>query len=819
MATQLFKEILNGPYNGVSPPTVLPGGSISDGENVRRASRFGGWKPRKGAKLHNVAAIAAAPVLSLHQFTNPIQKDYHFIAQCDGKLWEATNNPPEEGATFGTELANLVSTERPGFSTTVNDYWVYADGDGAPVIWGGDFPSCFGFLATIGTDSTDMTKEVTDNDPSTFAIIPTAFATSSFYVCASEIASAIRLQFISGQTNSEAATLTVKAWRSGSWVAVTGLSDGTVTAGATLAKDGTISWTEGADELRVLGGMAGFWYQFTWSANLSAGIRVWSSCVSFPPTLLTNKWNGVYESPLGVRYYQAATGQYEDYAGKVLINTQAVYMDLASGATTDFIYVKTAEPVRGLGFAIVDETGNTALAVVDSIEVWTGAAWESVSGIIDETLDTAGTSSFHQTGTIWFDPGALIPRRKLMPFDSLPSFWYRLSWDVALSADPIRIYLMTAVVNPEPLGIYDGCIEFKGRLFLWGDRRFPNRLRYSSVIRPDGFSGSDSGYTAPFGDSQSILCCVRFYNELMVIKERSIWLLEGYSPETFGILKLADTIGACSPHAAAVVEAGSPAMKGDETLTVVGIVSHDGLYLIDGRKPRKVGDAVEHFFNVEYSDCIEAEKLKDLQLFVDSTNNEFHIQLPRSATQAAVELIYNHVTHEWYPPWRRRAGGTTDYLVCGTELIDTEGRFRTYGGNSSGRVFRLEDGTADSDNAGGDVIIRHSIKTRAIAFDQKMPTTLSFTFLKVILEARQQKISGVIQTNFYRNLSVAKFVLDNPHPIELKKAGFSLVTDGLTTNQTDCACFQLEFICETLDLEMELWSFLYSIDLKGEIIV
>jgi hypothetical protein len=820
MATQVFKELFNGPYDGVTPATLLPMGAISDGQNLRRVSPQGGWKARKGVTAHNTTAIAAASVLSLHKYKHAYEADYHFIAQCNGNLYDASSDPPTAGTTFAASaLTSLASSSQPGFSDIVGEYFVYADGSGRPVVWGGDFSRAFGFITSDNDEEVDASRVVSDGRADTYAAIPNVAADDCFYFCSPEIATGARLKFIASAINSNAATLTVSAWRSAAWADVSDLSDGTADEGATLAKDGTVSWTVGSDEMRVICGIMGYWYKVTWSADLSTGIQIASCDIVFSPARMTNKWNGAFEFPLAVRFYDESAGTYEDYTGKLLVESTSVYLDLNAATTSDFVYIKTAIPATGFGFGVVDETGNTADAQIDDIEVWTDAGWTSVSNIVDETLDATGDSSFYQTGTVWFDGSEVTPRRKKMSFDATAGYWYRVSWDASLSETDIFIYLATVAYFPEELPAYDGCIEFKGRTFLWGDPEYPNRLRYSSVIRPDCFAGNDSGYTAPFGNDSKILACHRFYNELLVLKEDSIWLLEGYSPDTFGILKLTDKTGVVGPKASCVVEAGSSVMKADEALTVVPVVTHDGLYLIDGRKPRKVTGPVAHYFDSEYSTCIEATKLDDIQVFADRVRNEVHILVPYSGTQAAFELVYNYVYNEWYPPWKRTVGAAASYLVCGVEILGSDGRYYCYGGNSAGVVYLLEDDTSDKDASNADVAIIHYLKTRAISFDQKLPTTLSFTFLKVILEAKQCVTTGTLTTTFFKNLITSGTALATPAALTLAKSGYSLVTDGLVTNQVDCSCFQLKFEAATIDLELEAWAILYSIDLKGEIIV
>ena len=834
MPLQMFKESFKGSYDGITPATLLPVGSISDGLNVRKVAIGGGWKPRKGCTVHNTTSVhGSAPtavVLSLHQYIHPRNDDYHFMAQIgypadNCYLYDATNDPPAAGGTtFGTSLVSGLSTSLPGFSTMVDEHFFYADGSGPPTVYGGTFPYCSGFIAhfDIANDGTpdtyaDFTREVTDDrGDDTYAMLR-ADEHDVYYVCSPEKASAIRITIPAAYDNDIANVLTVSSWQAGAWDVRTGdaaWADGTIApAGTTHGQTGTVVWNvQSADTMRVIGGIMGYWYRFAFSAAMTAGVRITKCQVVFAAQDMTNKWSGVYEYPAAVRFYDHSETEYVDHTGKVTNESTSQYMQVGDMQTDDFIYIKTIEPATGFGFGVVGEYTQTINAQIDQIDVWTGIAFTAATtGIIDETLDVAKDSSFAQTGVVWFNAAAVTAKRRSFDWDSVPGYWYRISIDAAFTDDDIRIFVISTVPFPAPLPNVKGVIEFKNRLFLWGGPEYPNRFRYSANGKPDCFCGSDSGYTDAFGDMKEITCAKRFQNELMTWKEESVWLLEGYSPQTFGKLLIADTIGLASPQTARVIETGYPGMKTDEPLSIAIWEAIDGVYALDGRKPKKVSMPVDHFFNTEYSTAIAAASIANRQSFVDPLNNEYHLLLPTS------ELVYNYVKAEWYPPWERNVD-----LVCGLSLKGTDGRFYTYGGDAAGTVYRLESDTTDkAENAESpyytDVAISHYIKTRAIAAKQEASTSLRFSFRKLWVEAKARAVATAITVTFYKNMATAGTDLDVPAAIDLLVADHTLSFDGLDTSQENCVCFELKFALNTADLEMELWSFLYEVDARGEI--
>jgi len=824
MAMQMFKEQLNGKYDGVTAPTLLPVGGLSGGQNVRKVSAAGAWKPRKGVSTHNTTAIASASVLSMHQYTHPRLSDYHFLAQCNSNLYDSTDDPPASGTTFGSSIFASASSSKPGFSDTIGDLFMYADGGGAPVLWGGDEPFCSGFLSydSSSVRYTDSTRWVTDNKSGTSGIVLGA-ASDILYVCSPEIAEGIKLD-LGTNVNATARTATLKSWQSGAW-SDRSATDGTASGGATLAIDGSFTWTRSAnDTMRVLGGIMGYWYQISFSGALSNSVDVIACQVNFDMVTVSNKWDGVFQTPLAIRFYDQSAGQGIDYTGKLSNESTSQYLQLDAATTSDYIFVKSAEPLTGIGIGVVDgyeNTGDSQITAASGIEHWDGDSWVTNAVLSDETLDTGADSSFAATGVVWWNATGVTDKKTTIPNDSIPGYWYKIKWDAAPdnAADDVRVYYIVTVPFPEALGTYDGVVEFKSRALIWGDEEFPNRLRYSCKDRPDCFAGADSGYTDAFGDTTKIICAIRFHNELLVFKAGSSWFLEGFSPQTFGTLRLTDTVGCCAAQTPKVIETGPPMMHQDEALTIAMWMDTDGVYALDGRKPKKISLPVDQYFNTEYSSTvIAAADLDNVQAFIDPLNNEYHVLLPNGGSGHGVELVYNPLQDEWYPPWDRTVGGANDYLVSGVRLRGTANRYHTYGGGSAGRIYRLENDTSDKDASDADVAITHQIKTRAISVDPKQSPSLTFDFRKAWIEAKAvaSPATKTITSKFYKDVATSGTTITAPATVDLGNTGFSLVVDGIDTNQPRCLTFQLEFIAAVIDLEMEIRSVLYTLEVKGE---
>jgi hypothetical protein len=251
-------------------------------------------------------------------------------------------------------------------------------------------------------------------------------------------------------------------------------------------------------------------------------------------------------------------------------------------------------------------------------------------------------------------------------------------------------------------------------------------------------------------------------------------------------------------------------MHADEPMSVALWKDTDGIYCLDGRKPRKISLPIDQYFNTEFSTAIAANKLTSIQAYVDRLNNEYHL-----LTQTTTELVYNFILDEWYPPWTRRVGAAANYLVCGINLKGTDGRDYSYAGTDAGVVFRLENDTTDKDDSNVDVAIEQRLKTRAICAEQKQSTTLEFTFRRAFIEAKA-RTSGTVTTYFYKNGATSGSALVVPAAISLINTGCDLVVDGVDTSQEGCKTFQLEFVETVADVELEIYSFLYLLEIRGE---
>jgi hypothetical protein len=260
-------------------------------------------------------------------------------------------------------------------------------------------------------------------------------------------------------------------------------------------------------------------------------------------------------------------------------------------------------------------------------------------------------------------------------------------------------------------------------------------------------------------------------------------------------------------------------MHKDEPLTVVIWTDSDGTYMLDGRKPKKISEAVDQYYVSSYSTCVEAAKLETCKSWIDRETNEYHLCFDYSATQAAVELVYNYLLDTWYPPWTRQVGAVTSYITSALSFKPAGRRNYVCVGTSIGIIFQLETDTTDKSEANADVVITNSIRTRAISFSpDKLGASYWFVLRSILLEAKTETVATTktITTKIYRDGISTGVTIATPGTISLEKSGYTCIVDGLDINYTRLSLFEIEFISATADLLLEIYSLVCMIEVEGD---
>lgn len=814
MTVSIKKEGFVGKYLPFEPPINLPEGSLVEGKNLLRKSIYGGWTPRKGYTLVNTTPDD--PIESIHQYKNPFYEDWHCFVQISSALFSLSRvgeelildddeplllssdeklfvsqagEPLTQKANFGSSLIS-VGTE-PGFSCVVGEDWIYCDGENRPIIFGGDTPRCDGFIVYDGNSGVyiDYTSEVTDLDPDTYAII-SAHADTVYYVGMKERGTEIHLILETGNTNN--ITATVKAFRSGSWTD-TSASDGTVGT-YTHDTDGALTWSGSSnDSMTQIANKQLYWYEVSFSGAPTA--TTVKSCKTVREiSLMTNKWDSEFHYVDGAVYFDGTT--YTDCHGKVTDDSQSTYMDVSSMGTSGYIYFKTTEPLLGIGFKMVGGSVNTANAQFDLLESMTSVGWATVGAFTDGTLDTVADTSLNQDGTVWVTNEHEAQQMVLISGDS-PGYWYRISADAALSATTY-IAEMVYAAWPKALHPFSGCVEYDGKLVLWGEKHYGNRLLVSPYNRPDQFAFHSDRYTIPFGGSDPVLNCIPIGDYLMVFKRKGIYLTDrNYSSLT----TLSTETGLASPHTAVLISSGDRTVKEDETKNIIMWQDRDGVYkATEDLQITKVSSQIRNYFLPDKSEYIGDDYITSLSAYYHSPTDTYRLVLPEQT------LAYSIGTSEWLPLWEYELTP-----LCGLYCLGPDDQATTLIGTSEGLLVEAEKVTSDRDESNTQVAIEHYGITRPIYLTGDNLVAGEGAIRKIWTECKAD--SGTWNLWKYINWATTPTVVETPAEPSLSNSGYNIVVQRFDLGDEAAKCFQLKFHSNTIDQILEFYSFNYQVDL------
>lgn len=213
-----------------------------------------------------------------------------------------------------------------------------------------------------------------------------------------------------GTANTNAATLSGEAWDGNTWVALSGFTDGTASAGKTLAVDGNISWTmPNSWERKTVGTVPstalGYWVRFKASANLTAVTLVEIDVYVQNATKDTGA------------AFTTLTNAFDDNAG----TNSSITMTVES-----ILYFIDSERFGGIRIDL--GTANTNAATMTG-QYWNGDDWKTVT-ITDGTLSAGKTLAVD--GDITFTkPSGTLWQEKLI--DGNRGYVFRLYPSAALS--------------------------------------------------------------------------------------------------------------------------------------------------------------------------------------------------------------------------------------------------------------------------------------------------------------------------------------------------------------------------------------------------
>jgi len=670
----------------------LPYGTFSEMENLR--NRHPGLVLRGGQEKLHVDAIGAPDrITSLFQFKKTEFDEDHFYAQiADGNIYEANIMPPVSGlGAFGLSVFAGSVGQVPASWAILVDTLLMANGVDQHQIYAGDksyvdkliaYRSGSGdipFLPTIGEDLSLAVRNTRDDDLADISsllslvsghclFIRTPVPVTGFY-------------FTIKNANTTATSLTVKYFN-GDFMPVFNLVDGTKNGSVSFGRSGEISFDTQVDILpKYMYGANAFWYQLSFSTQLSPDVKINTITYKTDFQSITNVWNGVYDDAVEVRV-DGVDNEFTYPSGAVDISEITINTPIRFAAT---------DKIEGI-YIDVGATPNETGATISGIRYWTGVDFASVGDFDD------GTNGLSNSGLIKFDRKDAQPHQ--YNTSGYHAFWYDFYLDTVVAED--------VVISIQVMPYFD--INELGRSYCncaWKDRAIYSFDQYGAYIyisqvgSPMVLNGTDYGILkAGDGRSNKIVAMQRFHNELMVWQEEKgvaggcVTLFEGYSPETFGKLLLSTKIGTMNSQSVAVVEGVLTATATDEVIrTLVFFLSRSGVCVTDGRTISLVSDDIQNYFDSkkdEYINCIYEKKM---WLMHDSSDNVLRLGLVSGTLASDVNVfpVFDLVSKTW---------GFDTYEHKPTCMIEI-GTYRVMqvAGGLTGFVYLMNEASRDIDTA------------------------------------------------------------------------------------------------------------------------
>lgn len=550
-------------------------------------------------------------------------------------------------------------------------------------------------------------------------------------------------KFYVGTANTTAGTASVNYWANSQWTAATNMVDGTATAGVTLAKTGEISFdsTVSTAKIRYLDNTVAYWYQFIFSV-VSDSTTIYYCTLDAPMQPILDIWDGITRN---ITSYQTYTSQYNDYTTNVLkddyvAGASETYVSLGGLTSSQFQVVGFVERMTALKFKLISGYVNTN-AVTASVYYWDGTTWATVGTINDDTL--SNSASFNRGGVIsWDAPAENTEFETTISSDKY--YFYKIVFSGTLSANVYLDYIEGIPVQT-PISKYKFSVLYQNRLLLLNDQKqLKNSILLGGYNTNCVFNGTDST-TLYFGDSTEIQAAAslfsRFggtiYENLIVSKYDSTYLLDGTSPSNYAIYKISTTYGCAAPQTMTVCDVGYEVSPGI-TKHVAIWQAATGVVMFDGNSIIPIHYDIENYFDQAKSERINPAMINKSIGWYDEVNREYHWKFASgSNTTLDQEWIYNLIQKAWSNV--DRGASSIQYAL---QVIDTIGNKHNYGTLDTGYMERLENGTTFDG-----VAITSTFWTGDIAIKGWMQETQK-RFIKLMAKTKSNTTNSVTMTHY-----------------------------------------------------------------------
>lgn len=741
---KLFQVPLSGKWRPKIDGTQMGEGDFQTLTNMRYTDAPG-IRSISGMTKINTAAVGMKSGIHFTK-QSPVESHVLVHSGSSGYVYDNQTAIPTAGDFDATTLwSSDLAAGTAKWSLAPDNCVAFADGVDT-CIWGGRESRVPAFIisnaaGTIKKDYTDSVNYLIGSGPQVVSTQVVLTQDSYMYIGCIRPIKGIKFYVAVGYGNSKVAGMVPKYWNGTAYAACTTVSDGTAITGGTitLGQGGTLSFdsTVAVAKPSIYESQYLYWYQITFTgADMDATIE--SITLDAPFQKIVDIWDG---NPRGVQafFLEFATDIFTDVTYKVFNKDYNVvdvttYVDIGGMSATQALYAGFAERMTAIEIGM-GPYGNSQAAVLD-ISYWNGTAWVSVGTLND--LTKSGTITMANPGWVsWNPPSGTSEFKKSMSSGPL-WYFYKITVNNTLSTALYLDYIF-GIPAQTTVSAYALVATWQNRLVLVGE---VNNKKNSLLIGSYGsvcfFNGSDCLEITGLGDANlptavgSLFSRYTgsFYDTLVILKGKDVWILDGTSVRDYRLYKLSDKYGCVAGETFKICPVGYEVSPGIQRHVAIWQTA-TGIVMFDGSTITPIDEDIRNYFDqTMVEECITAAYINQSSAFVDEREREYHWLFYSGSTAVLEEIVYSTKKKGWFkvnrgsiytagepggssPPTviRYTTIGGASVLTFGIPVTDQLGEEYVYGGCATGYLVRLEYGTTFD----GDPIVA-TFKTRDIPF-------------------------------------------------------------------------------------------------------
>jgi hypothetical protein len=556
------------------------------------------------------------------------------------------------------------------------------------------------------------------------------------------------IKFYVKTPNASAGDLTIDYWDGSSWAAVSGLTNGTASTGATpFEQTGTAAFTStiSTAKVKIIDTLCLFWYRVK-VTECDASTTIYHVSVKSPWQAVKDLWDGVYRT--AVKFMTYDDGKYIDFTTNVAeedydATNVATYAGIGTLTyNTDYMLVGFEEPVTAIRFNLASGQVNTHVSDVIAVKYWNGDDWASVGTVDDGTIDN--NTTFGKSGIISWNPITFNSEFKTTVGGSdVPLYYYKIHTLASTMAATIYIDMISGITTPRNMDYgYVFPFMFASRPMLCGkvSSKEGNRVDYGGANTTEIWNGEDTsfGYAGPlyFGSSTDLTCACEIYNRFgaaiydlaVFCKQNETYILNGTDSESWKIYQISSEIGCPAPMTMDTAEVAF-GIAADATRNIALWLSASGPMVFDGSVLVPVKTRIGNYFDDEETECINWDAVANAVGWCDPNYHEYNLCIPSGAGQTTnnVWLVLDLLKKRWF----RKVPGTAGCPQGVVKVQDTYGTKYVYGLFDDGYMRRLEYGTTWDGDRINQVIQTSDILPSGSSWDFTEITKIRMMFEKI----------------------------------------------------------------------------------------